>query len=219
MLKFLVIEDDASIRELLKRLLKKKFECAVFEAENGQAGLQVLEQTVPNFVLLDITMPVMDGIETLEKIRANHKFKKIPVMVLTAMSDKKVVGNLAKLGISDYLLKPIDTEITYERIKKFIMKFDDTPKNGIDEKKERVHNEKSPSQILIVDKNTNFKEFFSSLLSGKFVVHYASSGMKGLEIFSAHRPEFILVSDELGLLDKKILTQKIREFASTNEVS
>jgi two-component system, cell cycle response regulator len=215
MLKFLIIEDDESIRMILRTLLKRNFTCQIIEAENGQIGLKLLEENIPDVILMDISMPVMDGMETLAKIRTNPIFKKIPVIVITANSDKKAVGNLAVMGISDYLLKPIDVNNTVKRIQKFIQLYE-AKKNGFT--KDNSTSENKIEHILIVDKEKDFKSFFSSILSKYFIIHQASSGTEGLDIFSKLNPKYIFVGDAMGLLDKKILTEKIRNIAIEENV-
>ena len=191
-------------------MLKKNFECDILEAENGEIGLHLLIDNIPDLILLDISMPVMDGFKTLEIIRANQIFKKIPVIVITALSDGKVVSNLAKKGICDYILKPIDIDVSVKRIQKVINKR--IAANGKDTSKIEEH-------ILIVDQDTQFKSFFKSVLGNQFIIHEAVRGIDGFDIYSKYRPKYVFVSDRLSLLDKKIITQKIKELASDNEVS
>ena len=99
----IIIEDDNKFRILLKRLLEKKFHVEVFEAGDGVEGLELFKEKTPRLVFLDISMPNMDGIECLKKIRETDI--KTPVVVLTCMSDKTCVQRMAELGISDYVIK------------------------------------------------------------------------------------------------------------------
>ncbi|PKL83254.1 MAG: hypothetical protein CVV24_05840 [Ignavibacteriae bacterium HGW-Ignavibacteriae-3] len=208
--KFLIIEDDEAARHLLKHILTKNFECEVKEAANGALGLQALSHYIPDLILLDISMPVMDGIEMLSRMRSNHNYKKIPVIVVTAINDRNVVHSLLEKGITDYLLKPIDKEVSIERIKKMINVFVEEGNNSLKE---------SENHLLLVDKDENFNTFFCSILSEKFTIHQASNGVDGLELYVKHKPRYVFVSNSLDLLDKKILSNKIRELAKQREVS
>ncbi len=218
MLKFLIIEDDDGVRALLKSLLKKQFTCAILEAENGQIGLQILQEHIPDIVLLDISMPVMDGIETLKGIRSNPIFKSIPVMMITAINEKDTISALAEFGISDYILKPIDTRITIKRILRITEKLERN-KNGAFSKGETAKSKTTTDELLLIDKDPISKKNITSALYNKFIIHEASSGTEGFNIFTTYHPRYILISDNLGLLDKKIITQKIREIANEEEVS
>lgn len=105
MLKFLVIENDDSIRMNLTTSLKKDFACQILEAENGQVGSKLLDEFTPDLIFLNTSIPIMNSIEPMEIIRANSILKNIPVITMTATNDKKVVGSLAAMGISNYLFK------------------------------------------------------------------------------------------------------------------
>lgn len=209
MLNFLIIEDDRNNRFLLNHMLKKNFECEVMEAENGQIGLNILIDKMPDLILLDISMPVMDGYKTLEIIRTNQVLKNIPVLVITALGDSKVVSNLAEKGICDFLLKPIDIDDSVRRIKKILEKITDDGKDDV----------KIEEHILIVDEDTRFVQFFKSLLSKQYSIHEAVRGSDGIDVYSKYQTKYVFISDGLSLLDKKILTQKIRELATDSVVS
>ena len=82
----------------------------VIKAENGQRALDVLKGTPDvDLVLMDIMMPVMDGYETMKRIRAQEQFRKLPVIALTAKAMKEDKNALVlQAGASDYLSKPVD---------------------------------------------------------------------------------------------------------------
>ncbi len=210
MIKILVIEDDQATRFLIKRILLKNFDCDVIEAQNGAVGIDLIMKESPELILLDISMPVMDGIETLDLIRKEENSRTIPVVVITAMNDSKVVSQLVQKGITDYLLKPIDQEKSVSRIKKILTRL--AGNNG-------EANSKSKEHILLVDNDQKFRTFFNSVADKYFYVHNASNGADGLDLYTKFNPRHVFVSNELGLLDKKIITQKIREVAGDNEVS
>ena len=115
--KALIIEDDDTVRAILKRLLINKFSIIPLEAGNGKEGLEIIKNNLPDIILLDNTMPVMDGIEFLQILRKDEKYKDILILVITANDDSDLVAKMIKLGISDYILKPIDPELTIKRIK------------------------------------------------------------------------------------------------------
>ncbi|EDN69725.1 Signal transduction histidine kinase [Beggiatoa sp. PS] len=80
----MVVEDNASIRHLTMKIIENEG-WQVFPAENGQIALDHLDQKKPDLILLDLTMPVMDGFELITHLQANEKWRKIPVIVLTAI--------------------------------------------------------------------------------------------------------------------------------------
>lgn len=102
--RLLVVEDDMDIALMLKAYLSKEgYELLI--ANNGQEALKILRENHIDLVLLDVMMPIMDGHETLSKIRG---FSSVPVIMLTAKGQQfdKVIG--FKKGCDDYIVKPFD---------------------------------------------------------------------------------------------------------------
>ena len=101
----LVVDDDMINRKLLSVLLKKTGKYNVIEAENGLAAWNILKNSSVDMVLLDIIMPVMDGMDFLKVVKAENEYKSIPVIILTTDDTRKAEG-LAN-GAVDVLIKPI----------------------------------------------------------------------------------------------------------------
>ncbi len=118
----LIIEDDHSIQAILQRIMRNKFGFEIYEAVNGIEGLKIFEKILPDLILLDISMPFMSGIEFLEAIKKEPRLKDIPVLVISANHQRELIDQMIKLGVSDYILKPMDLEATYSRIGKVIDK-------------------------------------------------------------------------------------------------
>jgi CheY-like chemotaxis protein len=104
----LVVDDDMRNVFALSRVLEEKG-MLVLKAENGQKALKVLKDTpAVDLVLIDIMMPVMDGYETMKRIRAQETFRKLPIIALTAKAMKEDKTRCIAAGASDYLPKPVD---------------------------------------------------------------------------------------------------------------
>ncbi len=217
MLNFLIIEDDEAARALLKAILKKNFACVVIEAENGETALNILKSETPSIILLDITMPIMDGNEMLSLLKSNPLLRNIPVVVITAMNDKEMVASLLEKGICDYLLKPIEVNETVKRINRIIARMI-SKKNSTNLDSGLKENFGSP-RLLLVENDTKARELFHKLLDDKFIIQDSKNGTEALSIFTKFSPRYIVVSDKIGLLDKRIITQKIREIAREDETS
>lgn len=123
--KILSVDDSLTIRMLVKRSFKS-FDCAVFEASNGEEGLAAAIREKPDLIFLDITMPVMDGVTMLTKLKENPEVKGIPVIMLTAESGRENVAYIAKLGVRDYLVKPFKDEQLIEKASR-VLKLEPKP--------------------------------------------------------------------------------------------
>ena len=104
MAKILVVDDDMINRKLLSVLLKKgSYE--VIEAENGMEAFNIIKNEPVDMVLLDIVMPIMDGIDLLKSLKQDDNYKNIPIAILTTDDTKK--NEALSLGACDVLIKPI----------------------------------------------------------------------------------------------------------------
>lgn len=102
--KIAIIEDDQAIAEMYRL----KFEAEGFDvqvAENGQLGLELVQSTLPDIILLDIMMPIMTGDEMLSKMRTTDWGKDIKVIILTNMGEQEAPASLKKLGVSSFIVK------------------------------------------------------------------------------------------------------------------
>lgn len=102
--KVLIVEDDNFVAEVYStKLLEMGHEVII--TQNGEEGLNVLKENLPDLILLDIIMPVMGGIEMLEEIKKREEWKKIPVILLTNIGEKDSIQKAQNLGVRDYLIK------------------------------------------------------------------------------------------------------------------
>jgi CheY-like chemotaxis protein len=118
-LKVLTVDDSKTIRMIVKKAFQP-YDCEILEAENGVEGLAAAAKEKPNLIILDITMPVMNGIEMLDRLKGDADLKNIPVIMLTAESGKDNVVNIVKKGIKDYMVKPFKGEDLLERVGKIM---------------------------------------------------------------------------------------------------
>ena len=114
----LVVEDNQDLREYINDDLKSIYH--VIEAANGEQGFRKAEKIIPDLIVSDVMMPVMDGYELTRQLRKNEKTSHIPIILLTAKSDRESKLEGLELGADDYLTKPFDTEELLVRIKNLI---------------------------------------------------------------------------------------------------
>ena len=112
----LVVDDDRVNRMLLSSALTSAGH-DVLNAENGRQALDLLRTNPVDVVLLDIVMPELDGIETLEQIRSDPALREVPVIMISALDDYDSVVHCIALGAEDYLPKPFDSVLLHARIK------------------------------------------------------------------------------------------------------
>ncbi len=114
----LVVDDDPTVRRILAKLLEKRFGASVREAADGFAGYMAVETDRPDLVLLDVSMPIVDGPAMLEKLRGDERFATLPVVVISAAGERDVVLRMIELGVRDYLRKPLNLTAVQKRLER-----------------------------------------------------------------------------------------------------
>jgi two-component system chemotaxis response regulator CheY len=117
-LRFLVIDDNAHMRRILRTLLHGFGARDVYEAEDGATGLEAFTHYMPDIVLVDWAMPIFDGLELAQMIRQPEANANpyAPIIMLTGHSEKKRVMAARDAGITEIMVKPISAKALYQRI-------------------------------------------------------------------------------------------------------
>ncbi len=115
----LLVDDSTSIRNIVKGSLVREY--LVLEADNGQAALDLVAKgTAVDLFLLDVNMPVMDGLTLLKHIKANPLFAKTPVLMLTTETKQERRQEAKTLGATGWILKPCDPETLLAALKNLL---------------------------------------------------------------------------------------------------
>jgi len=101
----LVVDDHEEIREALSEILEEEGH-DISQAVDGLDALEAINKSRPDVVLLDIAMPGMDGLETLQRIKSQPELANIPVIMVTAQGDRQNMVKAVQLGVRDYVTKP-----------------------------------------------------------------------------------------------------------------
>ena len=112
--KILSVDDSRTVRIIIRNAFKR-YDCEILEAANGQEGLEKA-RLKPDIVLLDITMPILDGVAMLEAMNADPELKNIPVVMLTAEGQKSIAEHAAALGSRGYIMKPFANEVLIQQV-------------------------------------------------------------------------------------------------------
>lgn len=114
--KILVIDDDTAITELMGMLLKT-FGFEVITTNIGEEGIRLAREADPNVVLLDLMMPDLDGWQVCKAIRQTSN---VPILILSAINDPRMVASVLDVGADDFLVKPVPSGVLVANIKKLI---------------------------------------------------------------------------------------------------
>jgi two-component system cell cycle response regulator DivK len=116
--RILIVEDHELNMDLLVQLLEDEYE--VLTAMDGAAGIELAERERPDLILMDLSLPVVDGWEATRRIKADDRLNHIPIIALTAHA---MVGNADEAlacGCDDYLAKPLDEDLLFEKLEHYV---------------------------------------------------------------------------------------------------
>ena len=203
----LVCDDDNATRFAVKRMLTQHFPCTISECADGVQALQLIGRERFSFILLDVEMPAMSGIEVLELLRESPATKDLPVIVLSNVRDDRVVRHLLKLGVSDYVLKPARAEKLMPKLQRLVSIL---PKEK-PAKEQGLPRVSASHPGLVVDGNLDFRFLFTSELQRYGAVLECDSGAAALAAFRDSEARIVFVGRELGVVGAELLVRKLRE--------
>jgi two-component system cell cycle response regulator len=113
------VDDSRTIRLIVTRAFRE-YDCVICEGSNGEEGLAVAAKEKPDLIILDVTMPVMDGVTMLTKLKEDPELKATPVIMLTAESGQDNILQIARIGVRDYLVKPFKEDRLIEKVSRIV---------------------------------------------------------------------------------------------------
>ncbi|WP_267354775.1 MULTISPECIES: response regulator [unclassified Methylobacterium] len=185
----LVIDDDAATRDLLARFLEREG-FSVMIAEDGRRGLELARSLRPRAVLLDVTMPQMDGWDVLRALRADPEIGSTPIVMVTILDEQNFAFSL---GATDYIQKPID----WGNLRQIVDRF--RPAGG-------------EGPILVVEDEADVRAHICAYLQREgFPVREAENGVHALDRMAGERPGLILLDLMMPEMDGFTFLRQLRE--------
>lgn len=119
MKKILIVDDEADIIEILQFMLESNgYEC--IKAFDGEEGLKLAREANPDLIILDVMMPKINGYKISRLLKYDNKYKNIPILMITARSQKedKIIGE--ETGADEYITKPFQIDYVLEKVKSYL---------------------------------------------------------------------------------------------------
>ncbi|MCR5261776.1 MAG: response regulator [Candidatus Gastranaerophilales bacterium] len=117
--KVLIVDDEQDIVETLKFMLEtENFECHC--AYDGEQGLNKAKEIMPDLIILDVMMPIMNGYKVSRLLKFDPQYRDIPILMLTARSQEKDKELGEETGANEYITKPFDINFVIERVKSYL---------------------------------------------------------------------------------------------------
>ncbi|HXU81563.1 MAG TPA: response regulator, partial [Polyangia bacterium] len=217
--RILTVDDSRTVRMILtKQVTEMGFE--IDEAEDGEQGLVKLEESTFDLVLLDVTMPVLDGPGMLARMR--EAGNKTPVLMLTSESKRSIVAQLMKLGIDDYILKPFKNDELKRKILKSLKMESPTVSAAAMEASREAAAVMAPSapseegggrqfvDILLVDDMENVAKKFRAAIPPHLTITSCVSAQAALNLCRERIFRVVLIDNEIPDVDSAVLMNQLR---------
>ena len=195
--RILVIDDDALNLKMADSILRKTYE--VICVKSGREGIDILHQKRIDLVLLDLYMPQMSGMETLEKIRADAGISDTKVVVLTSSGNKSDVMGAIRLGALDFIKKPFFPVELLQRIKAILQT-------------------QRRDQILVVDDDKMNLMMAKKVLETQYDVFCAGSGVDAIAFLQENTPDLVLLDYHMPIMSGLEVFEKIRTMDRISDV-
>lgn len=219
----LVIDDDPDIRLFLKLALEEFYEVA--SAENGLVGIAMMEQFVPDIIVCDVVMPVMNGLETVEAIRKHPKFKQVPVFFLTGEKHPSLPAAAKEAGGNLFLPKPIDPTKLLHYIEHFIRELNLNPRSREVTLAGHHVGQAGPVRILVIDSNPEHVSAMKAVLNqdpgSRWEVLWSEEPRVALSTLARMEPDLILYNPRQKVMEGIAFAQflMLKKFSDVCELA
>lgn len=206
MTRILTVDDSRAVRMLIKKALADmSFE--ISEAENGELGLVAVDRDSPDLILLDVTMPVLDGPGMLERLRG--KGNPTPVLLLTAESGTGVIGPMLKQGgVCDYIVKPFKPEQLRAKVVEALQRQGAAP--VLASKRPLAATERPSVDILLVDDMENVANKLRTMLPERLTFNSCLDRRTALGMCREHLYRVVIVDTDIPDVDSADLMRDMR---------
>lgn len=200
-LKVLIVEDSSTQRLILKKFVAEKG-YDVLEAINGKEALEVMNKQCPDIVISDIEMPEMNGFELTEHLSQHKVLKRVPILIVSSLSNSDAIKKALQKGAVDYVTKPYDIDKIHQKIIHYTAKFS-----------------KNRKTVLVVDDSPLIIKLISMTLhTERYRVITASNGKDGIEHASKLQPDIITTDYNMPEMDGWEFCRKLKEIPETKNI-
>ena len=186
--KILSVDDSKMIQTLITKAFTT-YNVQLCLASNGVEGLAAAAREKPDLIILDVTMPVMDGVECLMKLKSDSSLRDIPVIMLTAEAGKDNVLKIAKMGVRDYIVKPFTEQALIERVSRVV----DLKAKGSDVIRNKSIED--PAVVMVIDEHVTIVDAIRKGLSSMpWKVVGTDDCSAAAQLVAKEQPDIILAS-------------------------
>lgn len=211
-MKVLIVDDDKNVNEFLSRVMKTRLNCRVESAMNGIDAVAFLNTEMVDLILLDVSMPIVSGVEVLEIVRNDERLKHIPVVMITANKEKEIATRLVELGIMGYILKPLMIDNLVKNMRDIFEKIDQS-----DNKEVQAEETSKKKNVILAFENKELSAEVKSKLSGFDNIFETDNGVETLKLFMKEKPSIVFASPGIQILADILLAKSLFKVAGNRK--
>lgn len=209
-MKVLIVDDDKNVNEFLCRVMKTRLNCRVESAMNGIDAVAYLNTEVVDLILLDVSMPIVSGVEVLEIVRNDERLKHIPVVMITANKEKEIASRLVELGIMGYILKPLMIDNLVKNMRDIFEKIDSS--ENVEVKTTETISKKN---VILAIEDTEISSAIKNKLDGFENIFETDNGVETLKLFMREKPIVVFASPGIQILADILLAKSLNKVAGS----
>ncbi|MFP5410414.1 MAG: EAL domain-containing protein [Gammaproteobacteria bacterium] len=215
--RILIVDDMSENLHALMNILRDDY--AIAAATSGEKALELArQQPHPDLVLLDIRMPGMDGYSVLAHLKANPETADIPVIFVTALSDAADEAHGLKLGVADYITKPVNPDLLHMRVRTQLELRRYRRNPVLFDVSQHIDPERPPSLLVVDDIPQNIHELLDAL-KDDYRILVARTGAKALELIEGeHPPDLVLLDIMMPEMDGYEVCRRIKSSPRGNRI-
>jgi CheY-like chemotaxis protein len=214
--KILIIEDNPVNTELLVQSLKAQ-RLNIFSAPNGKVGLEITHKINPDLILLDVMMPEMDGFETCQQLKANNTTRDIPIIFITAKTNREDIEKGFSLGCDEYITKPFHINEVCNRIRAHLLLKNQNLKKTSIQTEDPL--DITGMKTLIVDDNPiNIGALRETLEPLQQEIAVSTNGKKAIDLALRFQPDLILLDIMMPEMNGLEVCRILQEDSLTKDI-
>ncbi|MBI4504604.1 MAG: response regulator [Chloroflexi bacterium] len=218
----LVVDDSQVVRRVLTDILTREG-MTVSAVANGAEALDAISKDMPDLVLLDIVMPVMDGMEALKLVTEDARFSGLPVLMISSVNDATKVRQAVSLGARDYILKPFDPDTIRAKVRRFLSQRALAASSQHKTEQTSVgtpsalENIRLAKIVLIVDDQRTNVDMAREALEERYELLEAFTGAGAIALAAKERPDLILMDIFMPVMSGVEAAQRIRRLPGLDQ--
>lgn len=211
MISVLIADHDPQSRYLLRRALVGDWKLGIVEVDNGVAALEQIAETKYELLILDQTLPLLDGSEVLEVIRAESRTSSIPVILTGRDTTEAQVRRILALDIRDFIAKPLGVARLSSRLNRVLNQLTENGAEGDTTRRPpKQTGLATAKRALVIDGSAPFRQLLLTLLRKRMAAVGVATGTQAVRSAAEQPPDVIFIGEDTGILRGRFLLNKLR---------